>query len=183
MTTTRDPRTGNAPKGRRRLAAAGSLILGAALLAGLTGCDLYAPQETLKIKEAADGVNGSVGDITVGNAVLISSNGNTANLVVTFVNGGDDSRSVQVEKGSGSPQTHSVTVPPGAPVVVGVPGSQLIIFTGLDVIPGALFPVYFTSEGETGDLLDVPVLDGALPQYADLTPAKVTEASQESDVP
>ncbi|WP_431277944.1 hypothetical protein [Leifsonia poae] len=168
---------------RRTLASLGSLLLGAAVLTGLTGCDLFAPQETENIKDVADGANGAVGDVTVGNAVLVTSNGKTGNLVVTFVNSGNDTRTIEVSKGDGATQHHSVSVPPGDPVVVGVPENQVIIFTGLDSQPGSLFPVYFTADGETGDLLDVPVLDGALPQYADLTPAKVARAKVDSVLP
>jgi hypothetical protein len=168
---------------RRGLASAGSLILGAAILGGLSGCDLAAPQDTLNIKEVADGVNGKVADITVGDAVLISPDGKTANLIVTFVNEGTENRSVLVKKGRGSPQAHSVPVPPGDPVIVGLPGHPLIIFTELGVVPGSIYPVYFTVAGATGDLLDVPVLDGRLPQYKDLTPDKVRQAGQESNLP
>jgi hypothetical protein len=168
---------------RRGLASVGSLILAAAILGGLSGCDLAAPQDTLNIKEVADGVNGSVAGITIGDAVLISTDGKTANLIVTFVNEGTENRSVEVKKGRGSPQAHSVPVPPGDPVIVGLPGHPLIVFTELGVIPGSIYPVYFTVAGATGDLLDVPVLDGRLPQYKDLTPDKVRGADQQSSLP
>jgi hypothetical protein len=168
---------------RRGFASVGSLLLGAAILGGLSGCDLAAPQDTLNIKEVADGVNGSVAGIIIGDAVLISTDGKTANLIVTFVNEGTENRTVQVKKGSGSSQARSVPVAPGKPVIVGLPGHRLVIFTELDSIPGSIYPVYFTAAGATGELLDVPVLDGRLPQYKDLTPDKVRGAGQQSSLP
>ena len=46
--------------------------LAAALVAGLTACDFFAPQDTLDIEEASVGPSATVGQVFVGNAVLVS---------------------------------------------------------------------------------------------------------------
>src|SRR6185437_4307942 len=74
--------------------AAAVTVIAAAALSGLTACDLFAPPDTLDIEEASVGVSAAVGDVFVGNAVLVSENGKTANLVVTLVNQGPDTQKV-----------------------------------------------------------------------------------------
>jgi hypothetical protein len=56
---------------------------------------------------------------------------------------------------------------------IGAAGETLILFRDLNSIPGSLYPLYFQYGAQTGLPLRVPVLDGGLPEYADLTPAHV----------
>jgi hypothetical protein len=156
---------------RRRSARAGAAAgLSVALLLLLTGCDLFAPQDTLHIGETSDGVSGTVGDVYIANAVLLTAaagdgRGPTS-LVASLVNQGTSSREVSVHTTAGS-ETVSLE---GAEVVqLGVPDGQTVEFHGLDAQPGALAEVTFENGSDT-TTLQVPVLDGALQQYSTLVP-------------
>ncbi|WP_426625622.1 hypothetical protein ACPPVW_06075 [Leifsonia sp. McL0607] len=149
---------------RRRVTAA---IVGIAVLGLLSGCDLLAPQETKNISETADGVNGDIGAIFIGNAVLLTSDpSGTTSLVATLVNEGESNEDVRISTESG---TETVTVKPAESVQVGTSDGQSVTFEGLGAKPGSLAFVTFETSTET-ETLNVPVLDGSLPQYQDLVP-------------
>lgn len=157
----RDTRGGSA---RRRVSAA---IVGVVVLGLLTGCDLFAPQGTKDIQETADGVNGDVGAIFVGNAVLLTpESSGPASLVATLVNQGESSEDVRISTDAG---TETVTVEPAESVQLGTSDGQSVTFEGLDSPPGSLADVTFQTSTET-QTLQVPVLDGSLSQYQDLVP-------------
>lgn len=142
-------------------------IVGVAVLGLLAGCDLLAPQGTKNITETADGVNGDIGAIFIGNAVLLTSDpSGTTSLVATLVNQGESNEYVRISTGSG---TETVTVKPAESVQVGTPDGQSVTFEGLGAKPGSLTFVTFETNTET-ETLNVPVLDGSLPQYQDLAP-------------
>ncbi|WP_025158154.1 hypothetical protein [Leifsonia aquatica] len=139
-----------------------------ALLLLLTGCDLFAPQDTLHIEETSDGVSGTVGDLYVGNAVVLTAADGTgpAGLVASLVNQGTSPLDVSIHTTSGS---DAVALAPSGVVQLGVPDGQTIEFDGLDAKPGGLTDVTFENGAETLTL-EVPVLDGGLTQYRDLVP-------------
>lgn len=149
---------------RRRATAA---VLGVAVLALLTGCDLFAPQDTKDIHETSDGVSGRVGQVFVGNAVLLTlQSGTPTNLVASLVNNGDKTEHIDISTKAGS---ESVTLKPSAVVQVGSSNGRTVQFQDLGAKPGALADVTFDTGTETLTLR-VPVLDGELPQYQDLAP-------------
>ncbi|GIT78856.1 hypothetical protein LLS1_05250 [Leifsonia sp. LS1] len=154
---------------RRTRARAGAAAgLSVALLLLLTGCDLFAPQDTLHIGETSDGVSGTVGDVYVANAVLLTAADGTgpASLVSSLVNQATSSRDVSIHTTAGS---DSVALEASEVVQLGVPDGQTIEFDGLDAKPGGLADVTFENGSDTLTL-QVPVLDGALAQYRDLVP-------------
>ncbi len=156
---------------KAKITAAVALTCG--ILVGLSGCDLFAPQETMNIVEASDGVSGTTGEIFVGNAVIITTTGKIGNLVVTLVNRDHLTHPVEIQHGVQQRQTVNLTVGPAASKQLGTPGNTLVFITNLNAMPGSLAPVYFDSGNNTGVLLNVPVLTGAQPPYSDLTPEKL----------
>ena len=160
---------------RRFTSVTAAMLVGTALLLGLGGCDLFAPQETLKNGETSDGVSGTTGPVRVANAVLITTTGRTANLVTDLVNTSGDAKQVRIQLESAA--THTVTAKAADSTQLGVPGGTIVIFSGQRLEPGSIASVYFQAAGSSGVQLGVPVLTGALPQYRDLTPAKVASAS------
>jgi len=149
---------------RRRVSAA---LVAVAVLGLLTGCDLFAPQDTKYIQETADGVNGDVGEIFIGNAVLLTQESSSpTSLVATLINQGESSEEVRIVTSAGS---ETVTVKPAESVQLGTSDGQSVTFDGLDAQPGALADVTFQTSTMT-ETLQVPVLDGSLPQYQDLVP-------------
>ena len=142
-------------------------LAGAAVLALLAGCDLIAPQGTKDIVETADGVNGHIGQVFIGNAVLLTpESGTPTSLVATLVNQGDSRKQLSIHTDAG---VESVSVEPSESLQLGTSDGEQVEFDGLDVKPGALADVTFDTGTETLTL-QVPVLDGALEQYQDLVP-------------
>ena len=142
-----------------------------------------APQATTKHYDASDGVSGSVGQIAVRNAMIITdgSNGEVGNLVTTLVNNDSKSHRVSVQAGDQSAATVYVTVEPGQVKELGAKpkaSTGNVFFTNFDAKPGTLFPVYFQYGSSTGVNLQVPVLDGGLPEYKSLVPPAILPAEQ-----
>jgi hypothetical protein len=156
---------------RKLLTATLSSALGATILLGLAGCDFFVPQTTETTVETSDGVSGTTGKVFVGNAVLITTDGKVANLVVTLVNHDFVDHSVSIEQ-TDVGILRDVAVPAGGTVQLGTPGNQTVILVTEDALPGSLHALTFTSSADPLPLR-VPVLDGGLPQYKDLTPSVV----------
>lgn len=148
---------------------AASIVLAVGLAAGVSGCTMLTPQDTLSIQESAHGVNGKVGSIDIRNAVIISNDkGTVGNLVVTFVNNDARAHYVTVQQGS---KSHQVAVPASGVKKVGADGGTRVQFSGLDAKPGSLTKIYFTYGQVTGTQLQVPVLSTSFPGYEDYTPS------------
>ena len=154
---------------RTRIAA--SAVLAIAILSGTVGCGLLAPQATTIQYDAGDGVSGNVGDVAIRNAILVSDDGSTANLVVTIVNKGDSAHNLNVQYEAGSEKvTQSLTVAANSSVSLGTPDEPAMTLEGIDTQAGELFPVYMQYGNETGVELLVPVLDGSIGTYSTLIP-------------
>ncbi len=161
--------------------AAAAVVLALAVAFGTAGCGFLAPQATTKHYDASDGVSGTVGQIDVRNALIITDakNGTVGNLVVTFVNNDTKSHRVAIQAGDNASETSYVTVEPGQVKEVGTdPEAETgnVFLTNFSALPGSLFSVYFQYGDETGVKLDVPVLDGGLSEYKDLVPPSILPA-------
>ena len=173
---------------RTRSRYAASILVALAIGASASGCAFITPQATTTIVESADGVNGTVDpNLAISNATLISDDGKSASLLVSLVNTDTTSGilvSIQYANAAGTNVTESAYVnaanPGGAPgkvsnsLSIGGLTDKKIIFTGLDVKAGTLFPVFFQYGTQTGTKLLVPVLTSDWPQYAGLAPAVAT---------
>ena len=155
---------------RARIAA--SIVLAAGVVLGTSGCSLFADQSTTMHYDASDGVSTNVGSLDVRNAIVISDNGETGNLVVTIVNNDNDRHILTVDWDSGSSR---VPVDANSITKVGVPDSVSVIMDNIRTQPGAVMPIYFQYGEATGKELLVPVLTNQLPEYADLAPAEVEQ--------
>ncbi|MCS5732707.1 hypothetical protein [Herbiconiux daphne] len=163
---------------RARLAA--SVLVGALVAFGTAGCAFITPQATTEIVETSDGVNADLGDVSVRNATLISEDGATASLLVSFVNRSVSTKQVLVQyedASSGERVTEKVFVDGnGAITSFGGADSEQIVLTNVSQ-PGSLFPLYFQYGGEEGKQVMVPVLNTSLPEYSDLAPTPVPSAT------
>ncbi|TFB60163.1 hypothetical protein E3T34_03975 [Cryobacterium sp. TMT1-62] len=147
-----------------------SVVVATGILLGTSGCNLLAPQSTTAKYDASDGVSGNVGDLAIRNAMLLSDDGNIANLVVTVVNSGDSAHSLNVQYDDGTEKfTQEVNVDANSSVTFGTPDAPTVTVAA-DVAPGSLFPVFFQYGNETGVEVLVPVLDGSLEEYSTLLP-------------
>jgi hypothetical protein len=153
---------------RARFAA--TIVLAVGVVMGTAGCNLVAPIGTLSNYDASDGVSGTVGKLDVRNAILISDNGQQANLLVTFVNNGATDIKVEVQHGAVTKSNSFVTIPAGQVKKVGDEGQTHVQFADINTQPGSMTPVYFQYGARTGLKLLVPVLTNAMSEYRDATP-------------
>ncbi|MFF1878364.1 hypothetical protein [Leifsonia sp. NPDC058230] len=157
---------------------AATIVLALAVAFGTTGCGLFAPQATTKHYDASDGVSGNVGQIDVRNAIIITdgADGEVGNLVVTLVNNDSKSHRLSIKAGDNTTSTAAVTVQPGQVKLVGQnpkAASGNVFLPDFSAQPGSLYKVYFQYGDETGLQLQVPVLDGQLPEYSALVPPAI----------
>ena len=140
--------------------------LATVIVLGTAGCTFDAEIATNIPYEPSDGTGTVVGDVAVRNALLITDDGDRLNLVVSLVNRGTESRAVTIQwEGGSGRESERVVVDGESTVELGGPEDEQIIIEGVDVTPGALYPVFFQYGDEPGSELQVPVLDGALPEY------------------
>jgi hypothetical protein len=156
---------------RARFAATIVLAIGVAL--GTAGCNLVAPEGTLSHYDASDGVSGTVGNLDVRNAILISDTGTQANLLVTFVNNGATDIKVKVQHGTNVKKTVIVDVPAGKVKKIGDEGQTHVQFADINTPPGSMSNVYFQYGARAGVNLLVPVLTNAMSEYREATPTPV----------
>ena len=166
-----------------------TVVVAAGILLGTSGCNLFAPQATTIHYDASDGVSGNLGDLAIRNAMLITDDGENANLVVHVVNGGDDDIELLVQyDGAGEKVDKTVTIDANATTEFGIPGGESVAVESLNASAGSLFPVFFQYGDLTGIELLVPVLDGTLPEYSTLVPTPapvptVTPTAPAAEVP
>lgn len=150
-----------------RLVAA--IALGATVALGTAGCTFITPQATTNQYPASDGVNveSTGGPVVVRNALIVATDdGSAGNLIAALINEGGKSATVTVDVDG---RQFDIRVPAGSSVSLGANEEPLLI-EQLDVAPGATVEVLFRSGADEADPVRIPVLDGALPFYADLVP-------------
>lgn len=146
-----------------------SIALGAALLLGSTGCSMLAPQATLLPYAPSDGIEvPSSGPLEVRNALIVANaDGTDGNLVAAIVNDTDTEQVLLVGLNN---VVKAVKVPAGSVVSLGAESTPPLLIEGLNAKPGADVSATFQSGSGTGVEVELPVLDGTLPQYATLVP-------------
>jgi hypothetical protein len=143
--------------------------MAAAVMLTLAGCGFITPQATTEDYEASDGTNAQVGNIKVLNAMVITQDGEDGNLIASVANKGDERITVTLQFESGSKDVNKkVSVPGGEFKSLG--SEEPFLLEGIDTKPGELLPVFVQYGDETGKQMLVPVLDGSLPEYAELLP-------------
>jgi hypothetical protein len=152
---------------KARLAA--SAVLAVGLVLGASGCSMLTYQATTEHYDPSDGVSADVGDLDLRNILVVSEDGEDGNLVMTVVNTGDEDAELGVQVGEGGGETLIVEVEAGGTVSLGGDEEPLLL-EGIDTPPGSLVPIFFQYGSAEGVEKLVPVLDGRLPEYSDLTP-------------
>ncbi len=150
-----------------------SIAIGAAVLLGTTGCSMLSTQATAIPYSAAEGVNvPASGPLEVRNAFIVANeDGSAGNLVAAIVNPTDQPQTLRLEFGE-SPDTvtASVRVPANSVLSLGGDEDEPLLLEGIEMLPGTDVPGFFESGDETGALVSVPILDGALPYLESLVP-------------
>jgi hypothetical protein len=147
---------------------------------GTAGCTFFTDQATTQEVETSDGVNANLGDVSIRNATLISEDGQTASLLVSFLNNNLSTLqlSIQYTDAKSGKVTQNVYVDgtkPGAAATTitsfGASGQKQIVLNNINSQPGSLFPVFFQYGNQEGQQVLVPVLNTTLPQYTGLAPS------------
>ena len=149
-----------------------SVVLAATVVLGTSACNLISPQTTTKQYDASDGVSGRIGDLVIRNAVVISEDGETGNLLVSITNSGD-SESLTIKWGDDFSEGTETRIPGDATTSFGTEEEDPILLEGIDAEPGSLLTMFFQYGDETGVEIFVPVLDGTLPEYSEFVPSDV----------
>ncbi len=158
------------PNGMKRSRVTAAIVGAIVVASGLTGCTFSAVQANQKAYNPSDGIGETIGDVKVRNALLVTGDGKTANLVVNIANDGVTNAQVQVSwKTATGRVSRNVAVKAGGAVGFGPAGNQIIL-SGVDAPAGSLFPVFFQYGEQEGRDITVPVLDGQLKEYSALVP-------------
>ena len=157
---------------------AASIALAALVVTGTSACNFLAPAATLTQYDSSDGVNATVADLKVRNAIVLNARDNSVgSLLVSLVNGGDSDMHVTIQyaDADGNRVDTMAMLAPGESAEFGSSDQNRILLENIDAQPGSLLPVFFTYGSETGVELLVPVLDGTLSQYSDLVPSSAPQ--------
>ena len=156
------------------LAVAGTLAL--------SGCQLTSPQQTTVPYQPADGVNVTLGPVTVNDLVVISS-----------AKGQQGVLSGQIANGGGQPATVTISAP-GAPAITkrveansmtslsGESGTSAATLPSVSVEPGSLMNLTIGTSAAGNNVVGVPVLVPSL-YYSTLTPAGSSGSPSPSATP
>ena len=143
------------------------------LVAGLvSGCTFSAEIANLEPYDPSDGVGVTLEEVAVRNAMLITSDGGDANLVMTIVNSSGVDTEMVVQFGEGASAQTATLMLPAQPALTQIgtsPENQLVV-TDENIVAGGLFPIYIQQGNAQGQQINVPVLDGTLPEYELLVP-------------
>ena len=152
---------------KARLAASAALALGIAL--GGSGCAMITYQATTEKYDPSDGVSADIGALDLRNILVVSEDGDEGNLIMSVTNTGDDDATLGVQLVDGG-ETFEIDVDAGATVSLGTEEEEPLLLEGIDTQPGGLVAMFFQYSGAEGQEVQVPVLDGRLPEYEDLVP-------------
>lgn len=144
-----------------RLRTAASIMLATALATGLAAC--YSLPQTQAQYFPSDGVNVSVGQVKLLNAVVITEDGVDGNLLATVVNESADDVEVLLQYQIDGVRTDLVVeVPAASRVALGFGDGGQLLLEGIDTPAGGLIPFYVQYGDVPGEQIDVPVLDTSL---------------------
>ena len=150
-----------------------ALAVAAVLASGLTaGCSVTNPQETARSYMPSDGVEAQLGDgLVATNLLLIAEDAQSeAVLVARVVNSGTEPATVRITSTEADVDVE-VEVEPGQTYAVGgQDADEQVTIDSLGVMPGQRLPMTVGADGAEPVQVSVPVLDGTLPEYADLLP-------------
>lgn len=167
-----------------------TLAIAASLMLGTTGCTFVSPIASRIEYAPSDGSQVTLKHVDARNFIYLSDGAGNYGLFGSLVNRDLTSTSVKLQYTdgtSGEKKEAFFTLLPSQKLDFGYNGSSALDFD-LGGKPGAVVTVFVVADGEAGQAMDVPVLDGTLPEYAELykgigaTMPPVTEAPADAPV-
>lgn len=135
----------------------------------LAGCSYVNPITTQQYYAASDGVHLNIDDIEAQNLILFTSGaGEPAALVGTLVNRGTDDIELRV---SFDGETATVVAAPAGTSVALSPLDGVEVPGISPVLPGQVTEVGFATDRDGYFSMNIPVMDGTLPQYTAIVDA------------
>ncbi|MBO3085016.1 hypothetical protein [Cellulomonas fengjieae] len=160
---------------RPRTLRAAALVAGAAAVGlVLAGCSATNPITTQAKYSASDGVRVTLGDVVGSNLLVLSAaEGDPGAMQGGLINDGSEDRLVTVAIGD---DETIVTVGAKETVLLGVgrnpeDGFAEVTFPVLEAAPGSTVSVTLSTPQDGSISVEVPVLDGTLPEYATAVPS------------
>lgn len=145
------------------------VALGAAVLLSTTGCSITSNIASLQQYAPSDGVSLNYGDVKLRNFIYVVE-GESRHLIGSIVNSGLSNQTITlqyVDAATGDTTNHEVTVLAGQKLDFGFNEQPSFDFNILGV-PGGNTSLYVLQADTPAEELVVPVLDGTLPEYADV---------------
>lgn len=139
-------------------------------LMSLAACSAISPITTQFQYSASDGLPVDLGVVQGHNLLLVTEGaGQPAILLGSFTNAGD--QDVRVTISLSADEAQQVWVPAGGLKLL-IPEEEITRVSGIaTAAPGLVAPVAFTTDSVGTITLQVPVMDGTLPEYRDLIDA------------
>lgn len=153
------------PVQRGKLAIAAAAI-GVGLLS-VTGCGFVNAQQTTHQYAASDGIKADLGALQLRNILIVASGENEPGRVIGAVFNTSSSDATLTMSGANGAQTE-IPVRANSEVFLNDSADAAILSTA-GAIPGGLTPVTIRT-GSDSATVNVPVLDGTLPEYAQYLP-------------
>jgi hypothetical protein len=147
-----------------------SIVAAGLVLGGVAGCTFVTPIATQNQYDASDGINVTVGDVKLLNAIVITDDGKTGNLVAQAYNESDDPIDLTLQYDVSGKHTVDVTLPANEGTKLGYGKKGQVFLPKIGTDAGGLLKVYVQYGSEAGKQVDVPVLSNALHPYRNLTP-------------
>lgn len=143
--------------------------LALALAAGLTACSATNPITTTTNYAASDGVRVDLDDVRLGNLMVLASAEGAPGVVVGQVTN-DGDQAVRVTLAVEGAVSDPVAVEARGTTLLTPDGGTEVLLEAVPAAPGAYVDLRVAVDGGGGTTASVPVLDGTLPEYADLVP-------------
>ncbi|HWS58705.1 MAG TPA: hypothetical protein VN257_09205 [Actinotalea sp.] len=141
-------------------------VLGLSL--ALAGCSATNEITTDADYDASDGVGLELGEVELTNILVVTATeGSPGTVLGAVTNRGGSATDVTI--GLVDQAGTVLAVPAGATVLLG-PDGEAVELDAVPAPPGALVTLAVDSDEGGSTTLQVPVLDGTLPEYADLVP-------------
>ena len=148
-----------------------AVVLAAAVALSTAGCGFITPQATNYEYAPSDGVNVTIGDVDVRNALFITNDDATKfNLSMTAVSAEKSAQDLKITLViDGERSSKQLAIKPGLTKYGNKQdGQELIVFTDLDLKAGQTVLAYFEVPGIEPAEQYIPVLDGSMKEYEPL---------------
>ena len=147
-----------------------SIVAVGLVTTGIAGCTFVTPIGTQSIVDVTDGVNVTVGDVKLLNALVVSKDGTTGNLIAQAYNESDESIELVLQYDVSGTHTVDVTLAPNKATDLGFGTKGQVLLPKIDTDPGSLLALYVQYGSEPGKQVKIPVLGNQMAEYKHLLP-------------